>query len=87
MEKIEELEAAFARGDYRRVTNEAPALTSSSDDDVKKRAIALLAKTKPDPVATWLFIIAGLLLIAMTAYFETRPEAKGALEQKSEVIK
>lgn len=85
--KIEELEAAFARGDYGRVTKDAPALASSSDHEVKRRATALLAKTKPDPTATWLFVVAALLLVAMTVYFETRPEAKGVVEQKNEVVR
>ena len=87
MATIDELEAAFARGDYSRVTREAPALVVSDDEEVKARAKVLLAKTKPDPIATWLFVIAALLLVAVTVYFETRPEAKGVIEQKPEIVR
>ena len=76
-EKIDELEKAFARGDYAAVTKDAPALAKSKDEDVRKRAKKLVRRTKPDPAATVLFIVAALLLLAITLFFEMRPEARG----------
>lgn len=76
-EKIDALERAFARGDYGTVTKDVRSLLESKDDDVRARAKKLLARTKPDPIASVLFIIAALLLLALFVYFETRPEAKG----------
>ena len=71
--KIAELEAAFARGDYARVSKEAaPLAASTKDDDVRARATKLTTKIAPDPIAKVLFIIAAMLLVAMTAYFEFR---------------
>ncbi|MGH7282112.1 MAG: hypothetical protein ACRELY_11350 [Polyangiaceae bacterium] len=76
-EKIDELEKAFARGDYSVVTKGAPALTKSEDDDVRKRAEKLVRRVTPDAAATVIFIVAALLLVAIAFYFELRPEAKG----------
>ena len=76
-EKIDELEKAFARGDYAAVTKDAPALAKSEDVDVRKRAKKLVLRTKPDPAATVLFIVAAVLLLAIAFFFELRPEARG----------
>ena len=71
--KIAELEAAFARGDYARVSKEAgPLAASTKDSNVRARATKLTAKIAPDPIAKVLFIIAAVLLLAMSAYFEFR---------------
>ena len=71
--KIAELEAAFAHGDYARVSKEAaPLAASTKNEDVRARAKKLTTKIAPDPIAKVLFIIAAVLLAAMTIYFEMR---------------
>ena len=71
--KIAEIESAFARGDYARVKREAlPLAASTKNDDVRARAQALDNRLKPDPIAKVLFIVAAVLLAALTAYFELR---------------
>jgi len=71
--KIAALEAAFARGDYARVSKEVgPLAASTKNSDVRARAEKLRVKLAPDPIAKVLFIIAAVLLVAMTAYFEMR---------------
>lgn len=71
--KIALLESAFARGDYARVKRDAMTLAESTkNDDVRARALKLSARLKPDPIAIVLFIIAAILLIALTTYFEIR---------------
>ena len=70
---VAELEAAFARGDYARVTKDAASLASTTKDGaVRTRAKKLTRRVAPDPIATVLFVIAAVLLAAMTVYFETR---------------
>jgi len=70
---VAELEAAFARGDYSRVTKEAAALAGHTKDDaIRARAKKLARSVAPDPIAKVLFVIAAVLLAAMTAYFEMR---------------
>jgi hypothetical protein len=71
--KLTELESAFARGDYARVKHEAlPLAASTKDDDMRVRAEKLANRLKPDPIAIVLFVIAAILLAAVTAYFELR---------------
>ncbi len=71
--KIAELEGAFARGDYARVKGGATTLAASTkNDDVRARAEKLADRLKPDPIAKVLFILAAVLLVALTAYFEIR---------------
>jgi hypothetical protein len=71
--KIAEIESAFARGDYARVRREAlPLANATKDDAVRARALNLADRLKPDPIAKVLFIIAAVLLAALTAYFELR---------------
>ncbi len=71
--KIAEIESAFARGDYARVRREAlPLASTTKNDEVRARALRLADRLKPDPIAKVLFIIAAVLLAALTAYFEMR---------------
>ncbi|MEO7109121.1 MAG: hypothetical protein ABI183_01675 [Polyangiaceae bacterium] len=71
--KIAELESAFARGDYSRVKHEAlPLAESTKNEGVRTRALELVGRLKPDPIAIVLFVIAAVLLAAMTTYFELR---------------
>ncbi|MEO8875032.1 MAG: hypothetical protein ABI461_05550 [Polyangiaceae bacterium] len=70
---VAELEAAFSRGDYARVTKDARVLAEkTTDEKVRARAALLTRKVSPDPIAIVLFVIAAILLAAMTVYFEMR---------------
>lgn len=62
---------AFEAGDYASVNDGARALASSSDPALRAAARDLLARTRPDPATVPLFVFAGLLLVALTAYWIT----------------
>jgi hypothetical protein len=67
--EIEALVEAFARGDYRRVRDEASALAErATADDVRAAARELRARVDPDPLGRWLIAIAAALL-AILAYW------------------
>jgi hypothetical protein len=68
--ELDELEAAFARGDYRTVRARAAALLASSTDEAeKKRVRALVEKTTPHPLAKYMFLLAALLLLLLSSYW------------------
>jgi hypothetical protein len=70
--KLAELTTAFARGDYATVRRGASKLASESDDDAVKRAAQLLLeRTRPDPTAKVLFILAAALLAFLTIWWVT----------------
>lgn len=68
--ELDALVDAFTRGDYARVRTEAPALARSTEDaQVRKAAELLVERTRPDPLAVWLMVVTGVLLVVMTAYW------------------
>lgn len=68
--QLDALVAAFDAGNFARVRVEAPRLVASSErDEVKKAAAALLARTKPDPLAALLVGLAAVILIALSAWW------------------
>ncbi len=68
-EALEQLVEAFARGDYRRVRDEAPRLADKTEDDeVRRCALELKGRIEPDPMGKVLIGVAGLLL-AFLAYW------------------
>jgi hypothetical protein len=71
------LVAAFVRGDYARVRAEAPKLAASSSEPegVRLAARTLLDRTKPDPLAVWLIVATGLLLLVLTTYWAVYAKA------------
>lgn len=68
--ELDALVAAFARGDYRTVRDEAPALAARSTDfAVQKAARDLRARLEPDPLAIRMLIGAAALLLFFTWWF------------------
>jgi hypothetical protein len=67
---LDALVGAFARGDYARVRAEGPKLAESAEDSsVRRAALTLVEHTAPDPLATWLLVLAGALLVALSVYW------------------
>jgi hypothetical protein len=67
---LDEVVAAFARGNYARVRAQAKRLEqSSSDPDVRKAARVLFDRTRPDPLGVTLLVIAALLLVTMASWW------------------
>jgi hypothetical protein len=67
--ELDELVAAFARGDYAAVRARAPALERSSDDPgIREAARTLARRTRPDPLAVALLAIAALLLCVLAVW-------------------
>jgi hypothetical protein len=67
---LDELVEAFARGNYAWVRAEGPRLAESAQDEsVRRAACTLVARTAPDPLAVWLLVLTGVLLIALSAYW------------------
>lgn len=70
--ELDALVAAFERGDFARVREGAPRLVSSAaEEGVKAAARTLLARTRPDPLATLLLAISALLLVLLSAWWIT----------------
>jgi hypothetical protein len=77
---LEALVEAFARGDYARVRAQAPAIERASDDPrVKEAARMLVERTRPEPLAVALLVIATVLLavLAIWAIIHGKPPARG----------
>jgi hypothetical protein len=68
---IDALVEAFARGNYARVRAEGRRLAESEDQDenVRRAARTLVSRTDPDPLAVWLLVLAGVLLVVLSAYW------------------
>ncbi|HWX73723.1 MAG TPA: hypothetical protein VNZ05_00355 [Solirubrobacteraceae bacterium] len=67
---LDALVDAFARGDYARVRAEGPKLAESAQDDaIRLAARTLVARTEADPLAVWLLVLAGALLVVLSAYW------------------
>jgi hypothetical protein len=67
---LDALVDAFDRGDYARVRAEGPKLAASAqDENIRLAARTLVARTAPDPLAIWLLVIAGALLVALSAFW------------------
>jgi hypothetical protein len=75
---LDEVVGAFARGDYARVraASDSARTVERRPDGVRKAARALFDRTRPDPLAVALLVIAGLLLVTMaTWWIAPRPTA------------
>ncbi|HEY4011864.1 MAG TPA: hypothetical protein VGM06_00890 [Polyangiaceae bacterium] len=74
---VDGLVEAFARGDYGHVRTEGRRLAGSDaePEDVRRAARTLIERTQPDPLAVWLLVIAGALLLALTAYWVAHGQA------------
>lgn len=69
--KLDELVAAYERGDYAAVRDGASKLAATEDEDaaVRDAARLLRARIEPDPSAKALFLITGAILFALTAWW------------------
>ena len=67
---LDALVDAFERGDYAHVRDEGRKLAASADDEgVRRAARTLVARTSPDPLALWLLVLAGALLVVLSGYW------------------
>jgi hypothetical protein len=67
---LDALVQAFAKGDYARVRAEGRELAQSEGDEgVRRAARTLVARTNPDPLALWLLVLAGALLVLLSGYW------------------
>ncbi len=85
-ERVDALVAAFARGDYAFVRENAPKLARETDDEEIRRAAQLLRdRIEPDPTARALFLIAAVLLLFLAAWWVAHdgPEGSGAPPPKA----
>lgn len=79
--ELDELVAAFARGDYLTVRERAPKLASSTADaKIKRAAETLRERIEPDRSSKVLFLLAGLLLAFLTGWWVTHD---GPAEERS----
>jgi hypothetical protein len=68
--ELDEVVDAFARGDYASVRARASRLEQSSADPmVRKAARTLLDRTRPDPLAVVLLVVAGLILATLSSWW------------------
>ena len=68
--ELDKLVDAFERGDYRAVRAAAPGLADThANEEVRAAARELVARTSPDPLAKWLFVLTALLLVILTAWW------------------
>jgi hypothetical protein len=77
---LDALVEAFARGDYAQVRARGPALERSSDDPgIKRAARMLVERTRPEPLAVALLVIAIVLLavLAIWAIVHGKAPARG----------
>jgi len=67
---LDRLVAAFARGDFGRVRQEAPrVIAEAASAEVRAAAADVLARTKPDPLSKVFFALTALLLLFLSAYW------------------
>lgn len=82
--ELDELVAAFARGDYATVRERAPKLAASAKDARLRRAAETLrARIEPDPTSKVLLAFAALLLAFLTLYWVKHSGPEGGLPQTS----
>lgn len=68
--ELEALTAAFEAGDYRRVRDDGGALAArSAEGPVREAALELVRRTRPDPLAKWLFLLAATLMASLFGYW------------------
>jgi hypothetical protein len=71
--RLDALVRAFKDGDYARVRRDVPELVKTAEsDDVRRAAEEILSRTKADPQMVLLLVLAGVLLVALSVYWEAR---------------
>jgi hypothetical protein len=67
---LDALVAAFDAGDFARVREGAQKLaTATTDDAVRRAAGDLGARTEADPLARWMLVVTGALLVILSAWW------------------
>lgn len=75
-ETLDALVTAFQLGDYERIRREAPRLADrTTDPEVKRAALELGRRIKPDPVSLVLVLVAMLLLSVLSYHYLAHPHA------------
>jgi hypothetical protein len=71
---LDDLVQAFEQGNYARVRREAPTLAKRTDRPAVRRAARVLRRRlDPDPIAIYLLIAAGLLLVFLASWYWSHP--------------
>jgi hypothetical protein len=69
-DELAALVEAFARGDYKTASEGGRALAAKTDDgEVKKAALLLAERTKPDPTSRVLFFFTAALLVFLSLWW------------------
>ena len=81
--KLDELVAAFERGDYAAVRVGASKLAASEDEDAPVRDAARLLRERiePDPSSKALFWITAAVLVVLSAWWVTHSGPEGGLHR------
>jgi len=67
---LDAMAEAFDRGDYASVRRLAQRVESGTGgDEAKQAARAILERTRTDPLAIWLLVLTGVLLVTLTAWW------------------
>jgi hypothetical protein len=75
--ELRALVAAFERGDYAHVRQEAPVLAARAKDPAVRRVAAdLTRRVEPDPISVYLIALAGVLLVFLAAWYWTHPHGQ-----------
>jgi hypothetical protein len=69
---LDQARAAFERGNHEQAQALAAPLAASDDKEVAKQADELIKKMSPAPLGKVLFLLTGLLLLAVTTFAYTR---------------
>jgi hypothetical protein len=74
---VDGLVAAFARGDYAKVRAEGRRLDGAEGEpeEVRLAVRTLVSRTEPDPLAVWLMVLTGVLLLTLTLYWTVHGRA------------
>ncbi len=68
--ELEALTAAFEAGDYLHVRDAGGALAARAPEGpLRDAALELVRRTRPDPLAKWLFLLAATLMASLFGYW------------------
>ena len=70
--EIDALLERFEAGDYAGVREHAKKLEGHDNEETRRAARDLVARTEPDPAMRWLFLGILLMILAVTGYWIAR---------------
>ncbi len=71
---LQRLVALFEQGNYAQVRKDGPALLKSTEDPAIRSAVKdVLKRIEPDPLALYLLVAAGALLVILAGWYWTHP--------------